>query len=368
MKKFCILFFAFFIFSLIITSQAFAQKDTTEVNLGRKKIIIIEGKIKKEREIENLEKGKETFENEVEKAKEDSEKLKEMNEELLSKKMETVSDSLKISIEKQIEINEKLIAENEKKIEAFGKGIEEIEKGIAQMKIECDSLEISGKEGKSWNFEQDSSKFDAHWSGFQLGFNNFLNKNYQLATDDEAGILRLKPENSIGFSLNLVEYNFSLFKSKHTGFVTGLGFDWNSFSLEDNSDFVVNQNVLTSVAVDPEIRKYSKNKFNMTYLTIPLLFEYQIPAGKKDFFVNFGGTASVRLWSKQKQKYDENGNQRLNRTKDDFELSPFRLGATAKIGYGPISLYANYSFTPLLKTNHGPELYPFTVGLALINF
>jgi hypothetical protein len=366
MKKFSILLSALFLFSV---SASFGQKDTTEVKLGKKKLLIIEDQAKKERGIENLENGKQTFEDEIDKTKDESDKLKDMNDELKSQLENAKTDSAKTSISKKIEHNEKNIAENDKKIEAFNKGIDEIDKGIKQMQSEKDSLPKHN--GKSWSFEDNPKdmEFKAHWSGFQIGFTNFLNSKYSVATDVEAGVLRLKPESSVGYSLNLFQHSFPLLGSKNAGFATGIGFDWNSFSLADNSDLLVdNQNNLTSVLVPTDVKKYNKNKFNMTYMTVPLLFEYQIPTSKKTFFINFGGTGSVRLWSKQKQKYEQDGSTQKDKNYDSFELSPFRLGATARIGYGPISIYADYSFTPLIKSGHGPELYPFTIGLTLINF
>ena len=174
MKKISILLSAFFFTLFISSSPAFSQKDTTEVKLGKRKFLIIEDEAKKEREIQNLEKGKETFENEIDKAKDESEKLQEMNEELKSRIESASSDSVKTSLLKKIEKNEKIISENDKKIEAFDKGIDEIEKGIAQMDVECDSIENHEKR-HSYHFNDKDSSFNAHWSGIQIGFNNFAN-------------------------------------------------------------------------------------------------------------------------------------------------------------------------------------------------
>jgi hypothetical protein len=49
-------------------------------------------------------------------------------------------------------------------------------------------------------------------------------------------------------------------------------------------------------------------------------------------------------------------------------MQPFRWDAYAGIGWGIINLYATYSLNPLFRENRGPELYPFSVGITLVNW
>jgi hypothetical protein len=39
-----------------------------------------------------------------------------------------------------------------------------------------------------------------------------------------------------------------------------------------------------------------------------------------------------------------------------------------RLGYGVIDLYASYALNSMFKKGQGPELYPFTVGINLVNF
>ena len=41
------------------------------------------------------------------------------------------------------------------------------------------------------------------------------------------------------------------------------------------------------------------------------------------------------------------------------------MDATARIGWGWVNVFATYSLTTLFKTDRGPELYPFSVGLTI---
>jgi hypothetical protein len=61
----------------------------------------------------------------------------------------------------------------------------------------------------------------------------------------------------------------------------------------------------------------------------------------------------------------ESGEKSKEKNKGDFNLSPLRWGVTARVGYKDVSLFANYYMTSLFKPGRGPELYPFTIGLAI---
>jgi len=70
--------------------------------------------------------------------------------------------------------------------------------------------------------------------------------------------------------------------------------------------------------------------------------------------------------SHTKQLYYSDGSGK-NKPKvfDDFYLQPFSLDATARIGWGPLNLYANYSLVQMFRAGKGPELYPFSIGLIM---
>ena len=100
-------------------------------------------------------------------------------------------------------------------------------------------------------------------------------------------------------------------------------------------------------------------------MTVPLLMEFQIPSGKGRIHISGGVIGGLKLWSNTKITYTEGGDKSKEKNKSDFNLSPLRWGVTARVGYKEISLFANYYMTSLFKPGRGPELYPFTVGLAI---
>ena len=57
-----------------------------------------------------------------------------------------------------------------------------------------------------------------------------------------------------------------------------------------------------------------------------------------------------------------------SKVKGDYNVSPFSLEASARVGYGDLTLFASASITSLFEEDKGPEVYPFTVGLTVLAF
>lgn len=364
----------FFIIAIAFSANiVYAQQDTTKFELGGIELIFVEKIKRMEEGISNLENGKTIFEKEIAKSEAkiaEAEKKIEA-EKALQSTLET-QEQKEIS-EVKIKKQEQIIAENEKKIEAFEKGLEEIADGIEELEDELAELD------EDFDPESDDvnamihkikkhKKYNGHWAGFEVGLSNFITSDNKIPTADETGFMQLNAERSLGFAINFMEYNLPI-AYRTFGLTTGMGLNWNHFNLEQNVDIYEDElGVMQGLEIDPEVRDYKSNILNMAYLTIPLIAELQIPIGKEKLFLGVGATGSMRLWSKNKQKYKIGDNKYKDKTMDDFQLSPFRYGATIRLGYGPVALFANYEMVSLFNANKGPELYPITVGLRIINF
>ena len=181
--------------------------------------------------------------------------------------------------------------------------------------------------------------------------------------------MNLYDNKSYSFSLNFIQFSIPLF-SKYIGLVTGLGVEWNNYYLKENIDLFEDANndyMLSYTEIDPLVTKYTKNIFKLTYLNVPLLLEFQIPISSKGKRLNigFGVIGGLNIQSKFKKVWEEAGEKQKKKLNEDYQVNPFQYEATARFGYGPFQLFANYSFAPLFEDNKGPELYPFTAGLRL---
>jgi hypothetical protein len=248
------------------------------------------------------------------------------------------------------------------KLQLGSKGLSIIEGngGYTVNIIEMDDQEKQKKEEVSVD-KKKKKKFNPHYAGFEIGLNNFMDPGYSLHT---GGFMDLNTAKSWNYNLNFLEYGIGLGTS-YAGLVTGMGFEWSNYIFDANNSI---QKEGGSIVNRPEpYSGITKSKLSMTYLNVPLLLEFQIPAGNKRIHISGGITGGVKLASKTKIKYQDGGRQKEVR-KDDYSLSPFRYGATVRIGYRAINLFANYYFSPLFGETAEPEIYPFSVGLNLISF
>ena len=431
-----------FLVLVFVSVQGYAQKDTTELEMGKKKLIIIDKKTQKENAVYNLEKGKETFEKEIFLAEEMIRKHEEIIKEIEKQieiafedfkadsnfnsdmhfefnfegidpeKMDSIENEIKIKlkdydIDEDVEIiilgegdgrldemieqkmemllqgkeldklkaelekHELLIELNEKKKYAFEDGIREIEKGILEIEAGLDDidkdlkdLDVSHKGIKHFH----KKRFNAHWAGFELGLFNFLNSSNKIAGDEDVDFMKIVPEKSMIYRLNIFEFNVPISKYSF-GFATGAGLEWNSMALEENINLYEDVNgVIQAEYIDVNEKDYKKNRFNAAYITIPLLFEFQIPVKQRKIHFGAGLIGSMRAWSKQKQTYEIDGKKYKDKELDDFQLSPFRYGITARVGFGGLGIFADYIPVQLFKDGSGPEVYPIMIGLHIIDF
>ena len=246
------------------------------------------------------------------------------------------------------------------------RGISIIEgEGGTQIKIvEMDEPESS----KSYSSGNKKKGFKGHYAGFEIGLNNYVTPDFEMTLPPDQRYMDLNTGKSWNFNLNVIDYGLG-FGTDKVGIVTGLGFEFINYNFDG-------QNSIRKDDVTGEIVEYvpdyagniTKSKMNMTYMTAPLLLEFQIPTGRKRIHISGGVIGGVKLWSNTKTKYTVSGEKSKEKAKGDYNLSPLRWGFTARIGYRALNIFANYYMTPLFKKDMGPELYPFSIGLALIPF
>ncbi len=366
MKKISVLFFYILLSAVIVN----AQKDTTKIKIGDTKIIIIDNEGNDDdSKLEKLEKGKEKFETLIEEKEKEKEKaLSEL--ELLEKQMENLSDEeMQKKLEEDLAKQEALRLDLEKELKALEKGVEDLENEIEKEDWKNDKNDDwDWDSDEDWHSDWDNlspfykkNKFRGHWAGFELGLNNYVNADFKTTLDDP--LFELTPEASWVFALNFMEFNIPF--SKGVGLVTGMGSTWNNYHFRNNVN--VYENADGIIVAEPETeRNYKKNALNLWYLTIPLIFEFQIPVDKSNHSVHvgFGAVGSLKLTSKMVQKYDGS----KSKDKSDFQIPGVKYGLTARIGYRFIKLFVNYDMVPLFKENRGPEVFPVSAGITLISF
>ena len=268
---------------------------------------------------------------------------------------------------------EEIIAVDENKdttkIKIGNKGFSIIEDEDGTKIIVKDLDKKESEENKESEHEKSNKpkKFKGHWSGFQLGLNNYVNSDYSMSLDNDMSFMDLNTGKSWTYGLNLMQYDFG-FGTDKAGIVTGLGLELSNYFFDKDSSIRPDANGVIQPYDLTYLGSIQKTKLQTTYLTAPLLLEFQIPAGDKRIYISGGVIGGIKLGSHTKIVYKDSGDKRKIKDKDDYNLSSLRYGFTARAGYSKLNLFATYYLTPLFETNKGPELFPFYIGLSLIDF
>ena len=219
-------------------------------------------------------------------------------------------------------------------------------------------------EVSNYKSKKHKKRFRAHWAGLELGLNNYVTPDFSMTLPPEERYMDLNTGKSWNWNINVIDYGFGLGTDK-VGIVSGLGFEFINYSFDGQNSIRKNPDTgVTEEYVPDYAGNITKSKMNITYLTAPLLLEFQIPAPRSRIYISAGVIGGVKLWSNTKMKYTVSGEKSKEKAKGDYNLSPLRWGLTARVGYRALGFYANYYMTSLFKTDMGPELYPFAVGLS----
>lgn len=239
--------------------------------------------------------------------------------------------------------------------------LEDLENGGTDIRIERydrDQDEWVTREGDR---EQRRARFRGNWSGVEFGYNNYTTSRSRQIIPDNIDYMTLHSGKSHNFNVNFAQLNLGL--TRHIGFVTGLGFNWNNYRFDGNNNITKGPGGQIEVLDPGETLK--KSKLTTIYLTVPFLLEFQVPVnGSNHFNVAAGPVGAVKLLSHSKMVFEAGNKAKSN---SDFNLNLLKYGATARIGYSNFQLFGTYYFTPMFRSGDGPggwDLYPFEVGMA----
>jgi hypothetical protein len=234
---------------------------------------------------------------------------------------------------------------------------------------ENDETKILVKKNKDsdWEFwNEDEARFQGSWSGFSMGLSNYMNKDFSLSRNATDEFMDLNTGKSWNMNLNFAQYSINLINNKF-GLVTGLGLEWNYYRFDNNNTIQKDANgVIITDTTSYAGLSVDKSKLSTTYATVPLLLEWHSSSNQdRGIVIAAGVIGGVKLGSNTKIVYKENGDTNKDKKRDDYNLSPFKYGVTARIGVGDWLVYGTYYLTSLFEKDKGPELYPFSIGIAL---
>ena len=150
----------------------------------------------------------------------------------------------------------------------------------------------------------------------------------------------------------------------------GISFQFNGLKPTDNRYFV-DTGDQTELQVFPT--DLDKSKFRMDNLVVPIHVEFgpSKKIEKENYFrysthnkfkMGLGGYAGLNLGSRQKLKFEENGEDVKQKLKADYNTSNFVYGLSAYVGFSDLSLYCKYDLNPIFK-NNTTDIHNVSLGL-----
>jgi hypothetical protein len=211
--------------------------------------------------------------------------------------------------------------------------------------------------------------FKGHWSGLEIGLNNYMDSDFGVNTPPGAGFMELHAARSLNVNLNFLQYNLTL-RQNNIGLVTGAGLEMNNYRFSNNVSITREDGVIVPVEYGGTGINLDRSRLRTWHITVPLLLEFQTGHAQRNHrgHISAGVIGGLNIGSNTRVVYRDNSRRYRDRVRDDLYLVPFRYGLTVRAGYRSLNLYANYYPSGLFQENKGPELYPVAIGFSVIGF
>lgn len=232
---------------------------------------------------------------------------------------------------------------------------------------------ISDETSKSGEPEEErvvsvfSSRRNRVWQGFEIGFTG-VSYTPDFNTEVPPGSEFFEPivGNSINWSINPFELDVRVV-GEYVKFSTGLGYIAKNFTLSNNYRLYKDVDGVITGAQDPN-KTLVRNRFRTGYITAPAMLYFNTSENpSRAFRIGAGVVGGVRIFEAYRVKHYEDGHRTREKYNGGYNANTWLLDLRAIVGYGGVNFYATYSTQGLFESGKGPEVYPFTIGIAFVN-
>ena len=153
----------------------------------------------------------------------------------------------------------------------------------------------------------------------------------------------------------------------------GLGLSLERFKLKNNYTLTSTTSTTELVPADDFYPGIKKSMVVTNYFEVPLEIRFSTRPDdpSRSFRLSVGGRIGYLFDSSTKIKYNEDGEVKTIKDKQNYNLTKLRYGTFFKVGAGNIGLIAYYNLTPLFEEEEGPEqteMSTFSIGLSVSSF
>lgn len=160
-------------------------------------------------------------------------------------------------------------------------------------------------------------------------------------------------------------YDFPI-KNSNFSFAAGVGIGTSNIYF-DNQEVVFTDSAQTAVKFVDERKDYKKFKLTTAYLEAP--FELRYFGNKynrnRGFKAALGLRAGTLVGAHTKGRRNVDGSKVIDKVNTRRFMENWRVAATARIGWGNITLMGTYNLNTLFKDGQGPEITPYSIGICL---
>jgi len=224
-----------------------------------------------------------------------------------------------------------------------------------------------------------SNKRTYHSFNVDLGTNNYLsNGKFPDQSDAQYSV---RPWGSWYVALN------SIYRTHVSGkfFIEwGVGVSWYNFKFQDNKTLISTNNSGVVFSEDTRAFDFEKSKLTASYLNASFVPVIDFGRGGRkttifdgsrvdfssrgnhssSFRVGLGPYAGYRIDSYTKQVYNDQGDEKKDRTHSNFYLNDIRYGMRLQFGFNDVDFFFNYDLNNLIVENKGPKLNAFSFGIT----
>jgi hypothetical protein len=210
------------------------------------------------------------------------------------------------------------------------------------------------------------------YSGFEMGMNSFTDNQMNFTMPINYNFLETKINKSWFYGINFLEGDLILIKN-NLALTSGLGMEFQTFEFNTNRILTPNAR---AVSADSNQKALNRNRLYNFNFNVPLLVKFapRTAKGRNGFHMAVGLIGTYKAYSHVKIESTADGYELESKMRDDYSINPFRVQATARVGYGWFRAFANYSLTPYFKKDSGvagqenPDIRVFSAGITLIPF
>ena len=135
------------------------------------------------------------------------------------------------------------------------------------------------------------NRFKGHWSGVEFGFNNYVTTDKSLIMPDDISYMTLRSNKSLNFNINFSQLSLGI--TRHIGFVTGLGLNFENYKFDGNNNIQKGTDGIIEI-LDPGTT-LEKSKLATVFLNLPFMLELQLPVNNNQLNIAAGPIGSVKI-------------------------------------------------------------------------